>query len=174
MIQIDWQKVADDLGISNGHAARMRFSRFKTQMEGSQALIRRTKPPAKHPRSTVKKDKGVKEESKGGKPIVKEDKGADTEEDQKVKIAIKMEDEDPTDSMEDIEFATDGSESVKMEPNEAVEQYSRDLLQIKPEPLDDLILLDQDPAQLRSIPLVIKSEPFVKEEVEYGGPAFGQ
>lgn len=31
---IDWNKVANSLGISNGHAARMRYSRMKTQFEG--------------------------------------------------------------------------------------------------------------------------------------------
>ncbi|KAJ5925621.1 hypothetical protein N7454_008260 [Penicillium verhagenii] len=33
--QIDWNRVAADIGISNGHAARMRFSRFRNQMEGT-------------------------------------------------------------------------------------------------------------------------------------------
>ncbi|KAJ5167694.1 uncharacterized protein N7482_003288 [Penicillium canariense] len=31
---IDWNRVASELEISNGHAARMRYSRFKTQMDG--------------------------------------------------------------------------------------------------------------------------------------------
>jgi hypothetical protein len=33
--QIDWNKVASDLEISNGHAARMRYSRFKSQIDPS-------------------------------------------------------------------------------------------------------------------------------------------
>ncbi|KAI9774809.1 MAG: hypothetical protein M1840_000025 [Geoglossum simile] len=33
-IQIDWNLVASQLEITNGHAARMRFSRFKQHMEG--------------------------------------------------------------------------------------------------------------------------------------------
>ena len=33
--QIDWNQVAADNGVTNGHAARMRFSRFKQQMEGT-------------------------------------------------------------------------------------------------------------------------------------------
>ena len=33
-MQIDWAAVAGQLGITNGHAARMRFSRFKQAMEG--------------------------------------------------------------------------------------------------------------------------------------------
>ncbi|KAK9860644.1 hypothetical protein MYU51_005767 [Penicillium brevicompactum] len=34
---IDWNRVASDLLISNGHAARMRYSRFRQQMEGTAA-----------------------------------------------------------------------------------------------------------------------------------------
>ena len=33
-MQIDWAAVAGQLGITNGHAARMRYSRFKQAMEG--------------------------------------------------------------------------------------------------------------------------------------------
>ena len=32
--QVDWAQVAEELDITNGHAARMRFSRFKQQIEG--------------------------------------------------------------------------------------------------------------------------------------------
>lgn len=38
--QIDWPAVASRHGISNGHAARMRYSRFKQQMEATAPLIR--------------------------------------------------------------------------------------------------------------------------------------
>lgn len=37
LFQVDWNRVASDLEISNGHAARMRYSRFKSQMEPSSA-----------------------------------------------------------------------------------------------------------------------------------------
>ncbi|KAJ5132989.1 hypothetical protein N7448_007147 [Penicillium atrosanguineum] len=40
---VNWNRVASDLEISNGHAARMRYSRFKSQMEPSSAQ----KPPRK-------------------------------------------------------------------------------------------------------------------------------
>lgn len=43
-IQIDWNLVAAQLEISNGHAARMRFSRFKQQMEGVTSTPRASKP----------------------------------------------------------------------------------------------------------------------------------
>ncbi|RAL02427.1 uncharacterized protein BO80DRAFT_443737 [Aspergillus ibericus CBS 121593] len=46
---IDWSLVATELGISNGHAARMRYSRFKQQMEGIAPTPRsaRAKKPTK-------------------------------------------------------------------------------------------------------------------------------
>lgn len=45
--QIDWNRVASDLAISNGHAARMRYSRFRNQMEGPLARRPRKKNPKK-------------------------------------------------------------------------------------------------------------------------------
>jgi hypothetical protein len=32
--QVDWTAVAQEVGVTNGHASRMRYSRFKQQMEG--------------------------------------------------------------------------------------------------------------------------------------------
>ncbi|PWY94929.1 hypothetical protein BO94DRAFT_530825 [Aspergillus sclerotioniger CBS 115572] len=39
---VDWTLIATDLGISNGHAARMRYSRFRQQMEGISPTPRQT------------------------------------------------------------------------------------------------------------------------------------
>ncbi|EEA25788.1 hypothetical protein TMatcc_005978 [Talaromyces marneffei ATCC 18224] len=44
---IDWSLVATELDISNGHAARMRYSRFRQQMEGSATTISKTPKPRK-------------------------------------------------------------------------------------------------------------------------------
>ncbi|OJJ43239.1 hypothetical protein ASPZODRAFT_146262 [Penicilliopsis zonata CBS 506.65] len=41
---IDWNLVASQLEISNGHAARMRYSRFKQQMEGTTSTPRASRP----------------------------------------------------------------------------------------------------------------------------------
>ncbi|KAL8716819.1 MAG: hypothetical protein Q9225_005881 [Loekoesia sp. 1 TL-2023] len=38
---IDWNTVANELDITNGHAARMRYSRFKQQMEGPTQTTRK-------------------------------------------------------------------------------------------------------------------------------------
>ena len=44
--------VSDELGITNGHAARMRFSRFKQHMEGVPPTPRKTpQPRSKRPRT---------------------------------------------------------------------------------------------------------------------------
>jgi hypothetical protein len=38
---MDWNLVASQLKITNGHAARMRFTRFRQQMEGAPRSVRR-------------------------------------------------------------------------------------------------------------------------------------
>ncbi|KAE8152425.1 hypothetical protein BDV25DRAFT_137874 [Aspergillus avenaceus] len=50
---IDWSAVAAQLEISNGHAARMRYSRFRQQMEGTTST-----PRGPRPRKNPKKPKG--------------------------------------------------------------------------------------------------------------------
>ncbi|RFU33416.1 hypothetical protein B7463_g2926, partial [Scytalidium lignicola] len=64
---IDWNKVARDpilqQEITNGHAARMRYSRFKKQIEGT-ATVRRPRNPNGSPRKRVeKKSKKPKSEA---------------------------------------------------------------------------------------------------------------
>jgi hypothetical protein len=59
--QIDWNKVAHDpilsQEITNGHAARMRYSRFKKQMEGTTAVRRpRNIAPASPTKKRVEKN----------------------------------------------------------------------------------------------------------------------
>ncbi|KAI9784687.1 MAG: hypothetical protein M1816_000752 [Peltula sp. TS41687] len=56
---IDWAAVAAQLNITNGHAARMRFSRFKQAMEGVvPAPRRRTTGGSSRPRKVVKSERG--------------------------------------------------------------------------------------------------------------------
>ena len=101
--QIDWNLIASELGITNGHAARMRFSRFKQQMEGLQ--------PTRRPRGENHKQQKAKLEKRrkgdGGEVSTTSIKpesdfnamahGKDT----KVKSEVKMEDlvkEEPEES----------------------------------------------------------------------------
>lgn len=53
LYQVDWNTVARDLGISNGHAARMRYSRFKGQIDPSRA---KKKTPKKGEKGDLKGD----------------------------------------------------------------------------------------------------------------------
>ncbi|KIW62930.1 hypothetical protein PV04_09818 [Phialophora macrospora] len=46
---INWSEVADGLGISNGHAARMRYSRMKSQFEGLSTQPTPPKPKRENP-----------------------------------------------------------------------------------------------------------------------------
>ncbi|KAK2830993.1 hypothetical protein FQN49_007108 [Arthroderma sp. PD_2] len=52
---IDWNLVASQLEITNGHAARMRFSRFRQHMEGNTTTART--PRAKKPKAETPKSK---------------------------------------------------------------------------------------------------------------------
>ncbi|KLJ06313.1 hypothetical protein EMPG_10297 [Blastomyces silverae] len=62
---IDWNLVASQLEISNGHAARMRFSRFRQHMEGI-TTTHRTPRPKKH-----KSDKAqLRKEQQFSKPKI--------------------------------------------------------------------------------------------------------
>ncbi|KIX03654.1 uncharacterized protein Z518_07207 [Rhinocladiella mackenziei CBS 650.93] len=66
---IDWNQVANALDISNGHAARMRYSRMRSQFEG---ISNQPKPP----RAEKEKDeenKSFKDKSKGKRQLQEEE-----------------------------------------------------------------------------------------------------
>ncbi|KAG9240338.1 hypothetical protein BJ878DRAFT_389608, partial [Calycina marina] len=60
---IDWNQIARDpvlsLEITNGHAARMRYSRFKKQMEGTAGVTKKQRNPASPRKSRVEKKKSL-------------------------------------------------------------------------------------------------------------------
>ncbi|KAL8921995.1 MAG: hypothetical protein Q9208_005449 [Pyrenodesmia sp. 3 TL-2023] len=69
---IDWNAVADELRITNGHAARMRYSRFKKQMEDDGTAPKQAKVPGQRKRKE-KPDTGgepPKKRKKDEKPQV--------------------------------------------------------------------------------------------------------
>lgn len=72
---IDWNLVAASHGITNGHAARMRYSRFKQHMEGVTTQPKTTKAAGKKEKEgkEEKQGKEVKEGSKKGKKRVLEE-----------------------------------------------------------------------------------------------------
>ena len=57
-LQIDWNQVAEEQGITNGHAARMRYSRFKPQMEATYPTQRKAAATGKESSSKESPDKG--------------------------------------------------------------------------------------------------------------------
>ncbi|EED21663.1 conserved hypothetical protein [Talaromyces stipitatus ATCC 10500] len=72
---IDWSLVATELEISNGHAARMRYSRFKQQMEG---LTTTASKPAKPKKANGKPEYGkTTKQSTKGKSIYDKGKSFD-------------------------------------------------------------------------------------------------
>ncbi|KAI9828887.1 MAG: hypothetical protein M1819_006502 [Sarea resinae] len=79
---IDWNLVASQLEITNGHAARMRFSRFKQHMEGVNPNPRRrvagTSPPGSSNRPS-KKSKAKAKLEKNGTPPAVANTGSDSE-----------------------------------------------------------------------------------------------
>lgn len=58
---IEWNQIAEATGITNGHAARMRYSRFKKQMEGH---VPQRRQPRKVARPDVKPKKPKDEDDK--------------------------------------------------------------------------------------------------------------
>ena len=57
---VDWNGVAESLDITNGHAARMRYSRFKQHIEGTTSTSRkeRAKQNATGDRDSLKRKNG--------------------------------------------------------------------------------------------------------------------
>ena len=75
--QVDWTLVADNMDITNGHAARMRFARYKNQVEGVQPRPREPRAPGSSSKNSrgrpVKKQKV--EQGKKEEDDVKQEKG---------------------------------------------------------------------------------------------------
>lgn len=66
---IDWNQVAASLDISNGHAARMRYSRMRSQFEGIVNQTRATKPR----KEKANEYKSVKDKTKGKRQLLEEE-----------------------------------------------------------------------------------------------------
>ncbi|KAB8265661.1 hypothetical protein BDV32DRAFT_144182 [Aspergillus pseudonomiae] len=79
---IDWGLVASQLEISNGHAARMRYSRFRQQMEGitSTPRARTKKGPKGSKIGSCKADLLKEADSSDVKPVLKQEPQASTSE----------------------------------------------------------------------------------------------
>ncbi|KAH8657165.1 hypothetical protein BGZ60DRAFT_434810 [Tricladium varicosporioides] len=105
---IDWNQVArhpvHTQEITNGHAARMRYSRFKKQMDGTKDIVRKQKNPASPRKNRVEKKQTTKKEK------VKKDRENDDAE------TFKQEREDTVES--EPGTGLERSMVVKSEPSE--------------------------------------------------------
>ncbi|KIX98341.1 uncharacterized protein Z520_05642 [Fonsecaea multimorphosa CBS 102226] len=61
---INWNEVAACLGISNGHAARMRYSRMKSQFEGTSNQVKPSKPKKENSNAADNKSSKTKPKNK--------------------------------------------------------------------------------------------------------------
>ncbi|EXJ53863.1 hypothetical protein A1O7_09199 [Cladophialophora yegresii CBS 114405] len=85
---INWSEVADSLGISNGHAARMRYSRMKSQFEG---LSSQSKPP-KPKKENTSPCKSAKSKAKDNKcRLIEEETERLGSEQQSIQFAMQQE-----------------------------------------------------------------------------------
>jgi hypothetical protein len=125
---VDWNEVASGLDITNGHAARMRFSRFKAQIEGLPTQSSKPRAPR------TKKDPATCGKGKG--------KNKPGYEPGKVDDLLKGEDADDGDVKMEQESGTvvkrEGEVKVKQE-NATIEMQmeqipSSDMAMVKPEP----------------------------------------
>jgi len=130
-LKVDWNQVAQDMEITNGHAARMRYARFKNQMEGT---VPKSRPP--RDKSSPPKPKRAKTKCE------KKEEGED-------KAMLKLKLEDLASASGDGQPASSGSvasesdvgqrpgvvTSAGVEPQEPI---------VKPEPTDDVALGDMD------------------------------
>ncbi|KFY70144.1 hypothetical protein V499_09415 [Pseudogymnoascus sp. VKM F-103] len=112
---VDWNLVASDMEITNGHAARMRFARFKNQMEGTVPKARAPRDKSRAPKAKRVKTKDEKKEEDGG---------------EKALLKLKLE-----------EGAAADSAPASGEPAEQALARSP---AVKPEPADDVVLGDAD------------------------------
>lgn len=156
---IDWNEVASGLDITNGHAARMRYSRFKAQIEGLPTQSKPRAPRPKNVSSAATKGKG--KNKPGYEPGNIDD--------------LKGEDDDGDVKMErgNLGIKTEGSLRIKQEDSVTVERMNSsaafDTIHIKPEP---------GPKTETSVPqeylaIEVKQEPVVEPANYNLSPASG-
>ena len=114
--------MAGDLEITNGHAARMRFSRFKQHMEGVPPIPRK---PRSSGGSRTKKSKA--EKSKREKP---EEKGKKAKTEKHVKL-------DPA-----LQIKPDPAPQIKPDPEQMDVDLEKVEAEVKPEPVFKQEILD--------------------------------
>lgn len=154
---IDWNLVAGSLEITNGHAARMRYSRFKQHMEGAT-----TQPRA--PRSGKKEKEGKEgKEVKGGKEDVKKGKKRGFEDDRndhkEAKAFLKTE---PGQDKASAKVKKEGGDNKLIKTEQDAADITRYEVKIKSEPClrqdDQATTMKEAPPTIR-----VKPEPDIDE-----------
>lgn len=151
--QVDWEAVARDRMITNGHAARMRFSRFKSAQEGTQSKPRKPRAPRESP-----VPRGAKAHTAAKKSKSDKDK-------QKEKRSLATPPATPIKSDQDDDMAIDTAPLAGMNRQLRLPTESASFV-IKPDP--DAM---QEDAQDNEY---IKTEPDVASETSLESADFGQ
>ena len=164
--------MADQLDITNGHAARMRYSRFKQQMEGIPPTARKARtatPRQKKVKSDKpdKKDKDKKQTEEHQVPIFKVEKEEDMDEMPGVEPTVKEEyfvKPEPV-----IKTELGGEEDGTWSPDGTVDFGMMQQMPLDPAPLDDHAYLQpysllEGAHQAPSGLVAVKTEPVVKME----------
>lgn len=148
---VDWNEVASGLDITNGHAARMRFSRFKAQIEG--LPTQSTKPRAPRPKKDAASTGNGKGKNKPGYESGKVDdplKGEDVDDGDvkmeqesgsvlKTEGGVKVKQENTTSEMHMVPLPASDM-MVKAEPNPATHSVvfqGEPTVEVKPEPTSE-------------------------------------
>lgn len=106
--KVNWSEIASSLDITNGHAARMRFHRFKQQMEGIPPKPQVRKPKSDAPRGKKKNDGAGNTQELSHSP--------DRQRGEEAAPYVEREIQRPEDSMAGIQQAMGSSVQVEIEP----------------------------------------------------------
>ena len=160
--------MAGSLDITNGHAARMRFSRFKQQMEGIPTQTRKPKTSAPRSKEKQKQDKIGKltKSIRDEEPLSVKQEPHDRVEsmhavEEKVPTSLMIKPEPKEEKMEDIlalgsSMATEQSDQMSFEPKLELENPSFALFGEAPVSYEMAYTLGEVP--------MVKLEPEVKVE----------
>lgn len=130
MAKVDWNQVAQDMEITNGHAARMRFARFKNQMEGTVPKARAPRDKSKAPKAKRVKTKDEKKE----------------EAEEKTMLKLKIEDSvSPMEGQVATPISMISESDIRQATGPGTISFDEAQMQmVKPEPIDEVRLEDLD------------------------------
>ncbi|KAI9883815.1 MAG: hypothetical protein M1823_004399 [Watsoniomyces obsoletus] len=160
MKSIDWATVATQLGITNGHAARMRFSRFKQAMEGVVPAPRKrttgggSNTSNSHRSRRVKTEKAIKAEKADAMKAEADAEGeaAEGKTDPKVNNGIDVIKTEPQQQQQQQQDVPSPSSFSPRGITTPVEMTTSTTTIIKPEPVEVVEVDVQDTTMLETFP----------------------